>query len=345
MAKDRIISRDSHPLDAPVEAESSGVMRPSSLDDYIGQPELKERLTIALDAARQRSDPMEHTLLHGPPGLGKTTLAHIIANEMGTRAYVTSGPALTKGGDLVGTLTRMQPGDILFIDEIHRLPAAVEEYVYPAMEDFKIDFTLDSGIHAKVITYNLKPFTLIGATTRAGLLTGALRSRFGLSHRIDYYQQEELVDIVARALGRLGIEGVPTEAINEIARRSRGTPRIGLRLMRRVRDFAQVRHGGKLDPQVVMDALSLEGVDDAGLDKLDRMYLSTLIRVYQGGPAGLEAIAATMGEDPGTLEDVVEPYLLQIGFMARTRQGRQITPEGRSWLESAKKSDSDSIGT
>ena len=343
MAKDRIISRDSHPLDAPVEAESSGVMRPSSLDDYIGQPELKERLTIALDAARQRSDPMEHTLLHGPPGLGKTTLAHIIANEMGTRAYVTSGPALTKGGDLVGTLTRMQPGDILFIDEIHRLPAAVEEYVYPAMEDFKIDFTLDSGIHAKVITYNLKPFTLIGATTRAGLLTGALRSRFGLSHRIDYYQQEELVDIVARALGRLGIEGVPKEAINEIARRSRGTPRIGLRLMRRVRDFAQVRHGGKLNPQVVMDALSLEGVDDAGLDKLDRMYLSTLIRVYQGGPAGLEAIAATMGEDPGTLEDVVEPYLLQIGFMARTRQGRQITPEGRSWLESTKKSDSGSI--
>ena len=176
MAKDRIISRDSHPLDAPVEAESSGVMRPSSLGDYIGQPELKERLTIALDAARQRSDPMEHTLLHGPPGLGKTTLAHIIANEMGTRAYVTSGPALTKGGDLVGTLTRMQPGDILFIDEIHRLPAAVEEYVYPAMEDFKIDFTLDSGIHAKVITYNLKPFTLIGATTRAGLLTGLEKS-------------------------------------------------------------------------------------------------------------------------------------------------------------------------
>ncbi len=340
MAKDRIISRDSHPLDAPVEAESSGVMRPSSLGDYIGQPELKERLTIALDAARQRSDPMEHTLLHGPPGLGKTTLAHIIANEMGTRAYVTSGPALTKGGDLVGTLTRMQPGDILFIDEIHRLPAAVEEYVYPAMEDFKIDFTLDSGIHAKVITYNLKPFTLIGATTRAGLLTGALRSRFGLSHRIDYYKQSELVDILGRALSRLGIDGVPTEAIDEIARRSRGTPRIGLRLMSRVRDFAQVRHGGKLDPQVVTEALALEGVDDAGLDKLDRMYLSTLIRVYQGGPAGLEAIAATMGEDPGTLEDVVEPYLLQIGFMARTRQGRQITPEGRNWLEDAKNSDS-----
>ncbi|MBG85054.1 MAG: Holliday junction branch migration DNA helicase RuvB [Phycisphaerae bacterium] len=340
MAKDRIISRDSHPLDAPVEAESAGVMRPSSLGDYIGQPELKERLTIALDAARQRSDPMEHTLLHGPPGLGKTTLAHIIANEMGTRAYVTSGPALTKGGDLVGTLTRMQPGDILFIDEIHRLPAAVEEYVYPAMEDFKIDFTLDSGIHAKVITYNLKPFTLIGATTRAGLLTGALRSRFGLSHRIDYYQQDELVEILARALGRLGIEGVPTEAIDEIARRSRGTPRIGLRLMRRVRDFAQVRHNGKLTPEVVMEALALEGVDDAGLDKLDRTYLSTLIRVYQGGPAGLEAIAATMGEDPGTLEDVVEPYLLQIGFMARTRQGRQITPEGRNWVSEASKGDS-----
>ena len=345
MAKDRIISRDSHPLDVPVEAESAGAMRPDSLQDYIGQPELKERLAIALDAARQRSDPMEHTLLHGPPGLGKTTLAHIIANEMGTRAYVTSGPALTKGGDLVGTLTRMQPGDILFIDEIHRLPAAVEEYVYPAMEDFKIDFTLDSGIHAKVITYNLKPFTLIGATTRAGLLTGALRSRFGLSHRIDYYKQDELVDILDRALTRLGIDEVPKDAINEIARRSRGTPRIGLRLMRRVRDFAQVRYEGKLTPEIVTEALSLEGVDNAGLDKLDRMYLATLVKVYQGGPAGLEAIAATMGEDPGTLEDVVEPYLLQIGFMARTRQGRQITSEGQNWLQEAPKADLDLFGT
>ncbi|MEE2906928.1 MAG: Holliday junction branch migration DNA helicase RuvB [Planctomycetota bacterium] len=332
MAKDRIITRESHPLDAPVEAESAGVLRPTTLDEYVGQPQLRERLTIALNAAQQRTEPMEHTLLHGPPGLGKTTLAHIIAHEMGTRAYVTSGPALTKGGDLVGTLTRMQPGDILFIDEIHRLPAAVEEYVYPAMEDFKIDFTLDSGIHAKVITYHLKPFTLIGATTRAGLLTGALRSRFGLSHRIDYYEQDDLFEILVRAMSRLGIEQVPEEAIHEIAKRSRGTPRIGLRLMRRVRDFAQVRRDGCLDSSVVAEALELEGVDDAGLDTLDRLYLSTLVTVYEGGPAGLEAIAATMGEDPGTLEDVVEPYLLQVGFLARTRQGRQVTPAGREWL-------------
>ena len=332
MAKDRIITRDSHPLDAPVEAEAARALRPQCMDDYVGQPQLRARLGIALDAVKQRNEPMEHILLHGPPGLGKTTLAHIIAKEMGTRAYVTSGPALTKGGDLVGTLTRMQPGDILFIDEIHRLPAAVEEYVYPAMEDFKIDFTLDAGVHAKVITYHLKPFTLIGATTRAGLLTGALRSRFGLTHRVDYYEHEELVEILHRALARLGIDGVPTDAVNEIAKRSRGTPRIGLRLMRRARDFAQVKRDGRLDVEVVAEALALEGVDDQGLDALDRLYLSTLISTYEGGPAGLEAIAATMGEDPGTLEDVVEPYLLQIGFLARTRQGRQVTPAGRDWL-------------
>ncbi|MCH2132957.1 MAG: Holliday junction branch migration DNA helicase RuvB [Phycisphaerales bacterium] len=332
MAKDRIITRDSHPLDAPVEAEAARALRPQCMDDYVGQPQLRARLGIALDAVKQRKEPMEHILLHGPPGLGKTTLAHIIAKEMGTRAYVTSGPALTKGGDLVGTLTRMQPGDILFIDEIHRLPAAVEEYVYPAMEDFKIDFTLDAGVHAKVITYHLKPFTLIGATTRAGLLTGALRSRFGLTHRVDYYEHEELVEILHRALARLGIDGVPTDAVNEIAKRSRGTPRIGLRLMRRARDFAQVKRDGRLDVEVVAEALALEGVDDQGLDALDRLYLSTLISTYEGGPAGLEAIAATMGEDPGTLEDVVEPYLLQIGFLARTRQGRQVTPAGRDWL-------------
>ena len=344
MAKDRIITRDSHPLDAPVEAEAARALRPQCMDDYVGQSKLRERLTIALDAVKQRQEPMEHILLHGPPGLGKTTLAHIIAHEMGTRAYVTSGPALTKGGDLVGTLTRMQPGDILFIDEIHRLPAAVEEYVYPAMEDFKIDFTLDAGVHAKVVTYHLKPFTLIGATTRAGLLTGALRSRFGLSHRIDYYQHDELVEILQRALARLGINEVPADAVQEIAKRSRGTPRIGLRLMRRARDFAQVKRYGRLDMQVVAEALELEGVDDHGLDALDRLYLSTLMNTYGGGPAGLEAIAASMGEDPGTLEDVVEPYLLQIGFLARTRQGRQITAAGQDWVGESSPGNSGSSG-
>lgn len=335
MAKDRIVSPaqqvDDHGgQNLPVQHS----LRPARLDDFIGQPRLCDRLTIALDAARQREESMEHLLLHGPPGLGKTTLAHIVAEEMGTHAYVTSGPALTKGSDLVGTLTRMQPGDILFIDEIHRLPAAVEEYIYPAMEDFKIDFTLDSGMHAKVVTYQLKPFTLIGATTRAGLLSGAFRSRFGLSHRLDYYQTDALEQILERAMQRMGIETITPDAKVRIAERSRGTPRICLRLLRRVRDFAEVRNSGHIDTEAVTAALALEGVDEIGLDALDRTYLQTVHNVYGGGPVGLEAIAATMGEDAGTIEDLVEPYLLQIGHLARTKQGRQLTEIARTWLQS-----------
>lgn len=335
MAKDRIVSasqqvNDISKTDRPMQQS----LRPATLVDFIGQPRLCDRLHIALDAARHRDDPMEHLLLHGPPGLGKTTLAHIVAEEMGTHAYVTSGPALTKGSDLVGTLTRMQPGDILFIDEIHRLPAAVEEYIYPAMEDFKIDFTLDSGMHAKVVTYHLKPFTLIGATTRAGLLSGAFRSRFGLSHRLDYYQTDALELILERAMQRMGIETITPDAKVRIAERSRGTPRICLRLLRRVRDFAEVRNNGQIDTEAVTAALALEGVDEIGLDALDRTYLQTVLNVYGGGPVGLEAIAATMGEDPGTIEDLVEPYLLQIGHLARTKQGRQLTEIARTWLHS-----------
>ncbi|MCH2149805.1 MAG: Holliday junction branch migration DNA helicase RuvB, partial [Phycisphaerales bacterium] len=309
MAKDRIVS-PSQQADELGRAElpMQQSLRPERLGDFIGQPRLCDRLTIALDAARQREESMEHLLLHGPPGLGKTTLAHIVAQEMGTHAYVTSGPALTKGSDLVGTLTRMQPGDILFIDEIHRLPAAVEEYIYPAMEDFKIDFTLDSGMHAKVVTYQLKPFTLIGATTRAGLLSGAFRSRFGLSHRLDYYQTDALEQILQRAMQRMGIETITPDAKVRIAERSRGTPRICLRLLRRVRDFAEVRNSGHIDTEAVTAALALEGVDEIGLDALDRTYLQTVHNVYGGGPVGLEAIAATMGEDAGTIEDLVEPY-------------------------------------
>ncbi len=334
MAKERIVSAKSQTEDlSHGEMDLQRTLRPTMLDDFTGQPRLRDRLRIALTAALERNEPMEHLLLHGPPGLGKTTLAHVVASEMDSRAYVTSGPAMTKGSDLVGTLTRMQAGDILFIDEIHRLPAAVEEYIYPAMEDFKIDFTLDSGMHAKVVTYHLKPFTLIGATTRAGLLSSALRSRFGLSHRLDYYETEALESILERAMKFMGIESITPDAKVRIAERSRGTPRICLRLLRRVRDFAQVQNNGRIDAEAVTGALALEGVDEMGLDTLDRAYMQTVMKVYDGGPVGLEAIAATMGEDATTLEDLVEPYLLQIGHLARTRQGRQLTGAARDWLE------------
>lgn len=329
MSRERIVTPNEHSTDSTDPAPGAAP-RPRTLEQFVGQPQLRERLSIALSAAKARGDSMEHVLLHGPPGLGKTTIAHIVAEEMGTTAFVTSGPALTKGADLVGTLTRMQPGDVLFIDEIHRLPSAVEEYIYPAMEDFKIDFTLDGGMHARVVTYQLKPFTLIGATTRAGLLTAALRSRFGIAHRLDYYEPNDLTLILERAAARMGIDLGEEAARVLMAKRSRGTPRICLRLLRRVRDFAQVRGDGNITADVATEALRLEGVDDLGLDTLDRAYLRVLADTYEGGPAGLEAIAATLGEDAGTLEDVVEPYLLQIGLLARTRQGRQLTAAGAS---------------
>jgi Holliday junction DNA helicase RuvB len=326
MARRRIIDGKAQPGEESVVPAAGSPLRPTRLSEYIGQQDLIERLAITLEAVRQREEPMEHVLLHGPPGLGKTTMAHVIATEMGTRAYTASGPALTKASDLIGTLTRLQPHDVLFIDEIHRLPPAVEEYIYPAMEDFRIDITVDPGRHAKVVTIPLKPFTLIGATTRAGLLSGALRNRFGIAHHLRFYTFEELTTILRRAASLLGMDEIPAGALAAIARRSRGTPRVTLRLLRRVRDFAHVRADGRIDEAVVADALALEGVDELGMDHLDRAYLRTLAETYEGGPAGLEAIAATLGEDPGTLEDVVEPFLLQAGFLARTRQGRRLTP-------------------
>lgn len=332
MAKQRIVSGQ---VEDGVEERLNLSLRPTRLDDYVGQPTLVEKLRITLEAVKRRDEPMEHVLLHGPPGLGKTTLAHIIAAEMGTHLVVSSGPALTRPTDLVGALTKLQAGDVLFIDEIHRLSPIVEEYIYPAMEDFKIDVTVDSGMHAKPIEIPVQPFCLIGATTRAGLLSGPMRSRFGISHNLNFYDEADLLRILRRSadLLEMGEDGAkPQAALKTIASRSRGTPRIANRLLRRVRDFAQVKADGKLTPDIVDRALQLEGVDDIGLDETDRKYLRIIAGVYRGGPVGLEAIAATLGEDAGTLEEMVEPYLLQIGHLARTRKGRQLTHDGARHL-------------
>lgn len=330
MATDRIIA----PTASPIEEHKNWALRPQSIDEYIGQPELIERLLIAIEAVKARQsgkddteprEHLEHILLHGPPGLGKTTLAHVIGTELGTKVHTTSGPALARGTDLVAVLTRLQPGDVLFIDEIHRLPIAVEEFVYPAMEDFKIDVCLDTGLNARTVQIKCAPFTLIGATTRAGLLSSPMRSRFGITHHLRFYEHNDLIHILRRSASLLAMGSCDEGALSQIASRSRGTPRIANRLLRRVRDFASVRAQGETTKQIVDDALALEGVDALGLDDLDRNYLRTIHSVYNGGPVGLEAIAATLNEDAGTLEDVVEPYLLQIGFLARTRRGRMMT--------------------
>jgi Holliday junction DNA helicase RuvB len=299
-------------------------LRPKKLAEYIGQPRVVESLEIAIKAARKRGEPLDHVLLHSPPGLGKTTLAHIIATEMDVNLVTSSGPAIEKGGDLISILTHLERGDVLFIDEAHRLSKVIEEFLYPAMEDFSVDFIFDKGIHARSHRYRLEQFTLVAATTRSGMLSAALRERFGIQRTLEFYAVEDLCQIIKRSGSILNVP-IDEEGTYEIAKRSRGTPRIANRLLKRVRDYCQVRANGMIDRKISDEALKLEGVDEIGLTDLDRWFLETIIRYYKGGPVGLEAIAATLQEETDTLVDMVEPYLLKIGFVIRRPNGRKAT--------------------
>jgi len=301
-------------------------LRPESLDGFVGQKDLVENLRVAVQAAKQRGEPLEHMLFSGPPGLGKTSLSYIVAHEMGARITITSGPAIERAGDLIGILTNMERGDILFIDEIHRLSKVVEEFLYPAMENFKIDFVVDKGPYARTINFNLKPLTIIGATTRSGLLASPLRDRFGLFHHLDFYDEKDLSLIVQSSAHKLG-QTIDAQAALEIARRSRGTPRIANRLLRRVRDFAQVKTDSSvIDRAIVLQAMKTLSIDSKGLTDSDRRFLEVIANYYQGGPVGIDALAATLNEEVDTLVDVVEPYLLKIGFLKRTSRGRELSP-------------------
>ena len=317
----RVISTQVQEEDLKIEKS----LRPQTLDDYIGQQKAKENLKIYIEAAKARGESLDHVLFYGPPGLGKTTLAGIIANEMGTHMKVTSGPAIGKPGEMAAILSNLQEGDVLFVDEIHRLNRQVEEVLYPAMEDFAIDIMIGKGPTARSIRVAVPKFTLVGATTRAGQLSAPLRDRFGILFRLEMYKPEELAQIVRRSASILEIDAEDA-GIMEIARRSRGTPRIANRMLKRVRDYAQVRGGGVISLDVAREAIAMQGVDDLGLDKVDRAVLGTMMDKFGGGPVGLDTLAATTGEDAVTIEDVYEPYLMQLGFLMRTPRGRMCTP-------------------
>ncbi len=309
---------------SPTERDIEKVLRPQAFDDFTGQEKIMENLKIFVAAAKLRGEPLDHVLLHGPPGLGKTTLSHIIANEMNVGIKITSGPVLDKPGDLAGLLTNLETGDVLFIDEIHRLSPLVEEYLYAAMEDFKIDIMLESGPNARSVQISLNPFTLVGATTRSGLLTAPLRARFGINSRLAYYDAKLLTTIVQRSSEILKTP-ITDEGAYEIARRSRGTPRIANALLRRTRDFAQIKGNGEIDTDIARYALTALNVDEHGLDEMDNKILLTIIDKFKGGPVGLKTIATAVGEDEGTIEEVYEPFLIQEGYIMRTSRGREVT--------------------
>ncbi|WIO73386.1 Holliday junction branch migration DNA helicase RuvB [Porticoccaceae bacterium LTM1] len=320
VAPDRLVSAELTPSEERIDR----AIRPVNLADYVGQPAVREQMEIFIGAAKKRSEPLDHTLVFGPPGLGKTTLANIIANEMKVDLKTTSGPVLEKAGDLAALMTNLEPGDVLFIDEIHRLSPVVEEVLYPAMEDYQLDIIIGEGPAARSIKLDLPPFTLVGATTRAGLLTSPLRDRFGIVQRLEFYSVEDLSTIVQRSAGILGMQMESSGAL-EIARRARGTPRIANRLLRRVRDYADVKNNGVVTAEIADSALNMLNVDQSGFDHMDRRLLLTMIEKFDGGPVGVDSLAAAISEERGTIEDVLEPYLIQQGYLMRTPRGRMVT--------------------